>query len=451
MTDISKRLANLSPEQRELLLLKLKKDTGVVRRPGLSASQISQPLDLEAEAVLDPSIRPDAVPYQPVDKPSKIFMTGATGFLGAFLLQELLQKTQADVYCLVRAADADAGKQRIEKNLKHYSVWDDQFASRLIPVLGDLSQPLLGLDADKFQALAGQVDTIYHSAAVLNYVFPYAQMKGINVLGTQEVLRFASQVKRKPVHFVSSVAVFESSAYAGKTLTEDDCITETKGMFLGYSQTKWVSEKLVEIARDRGLPAVIYRPPFIGGDSQTGATNTDDFVCLMLKGCIQMGIMPDLDYMLDASPVDYISQAIVYLSGQPESLGKIFHLQQPKPIHLRQFIEWVCSFGYPLQVMPYPEWQQELKKRVNSPEHPLFTLLPFLFEKWSEEQLTIPDLYLQARRPHLSCQKTLEALEGSGITCPEPSEEVLNNYLSYFIESGFLTMEDLVNLSNSLA
>ncbi|NEO31150.1 MAG: NAD-dependent epimerase/dehydratase family protein [Symploca sp. SIO3C6] len=451
MTDLETRLAKLSPLKRQLLLLQLKKETGLVPRKSMSAIESPIALDLKAEAVLDPSICPEALlPYKPVTEPLYILLTGGTGFLGAFLIEELLQRTQADIYCLVRAADAVQGKKRLQQNLEKYKVWNDDFSSRIIPVLGDLSKPKFGLDAHKFQALAGKIDTVYHSAALLNYVYPYSAMKQINVLGTQEILRFACQVKLKPVHYVSSVAVFESSVYAGKVLTEEDCIDETEGMFLGYSQTKWVSEKLVEIARDRGLPVVIYRPPFIAGHSQTGVTNTDDFICLMFKGCIQMGIVPDLDYLLDASPVDYVSQAIVYLSRQKQSLGKVFHLQQPQPMHLRWFVDWVRSFGYPIQLVSYEQWQEYLKGYIRSPEHPLYTLLPFLFEKWSSEQLTIPELYLQKRRPKISCHQTLDALFGSGIVCPQPNSEVLDIYLSYFIESGFLSVDDLRNISKKM-
>ncbi|NER32407.1 MAG: polyketide synthase, partial [Symploca sp. SIO1C4] len=193
-----------------------------------------------------------------------------------------------------------------------------------------------------------------------------------------------------------------------------------------------------------------YRPPFIAGHSQTGVTNTDDFICLMFKGCIQMGIVPDLDYLLDASPVDYVSQAIVYLSRQKQSLGKVFHLQQPQPMHLRWFVDWVRSFGYPIQLVSYEQWQEYLKGYIRSPEHPLYTLLPFLFEKWSSEQLTIPELYLQKRRPKISCHQTLDALFGSGIVCPQPNSEVLDIYLSYFIESGFLSVDDLRNISKKM-
>lgn len=397
-------------------------------------------LNLAAEVVLDPAIHPGNAVATAVGEPKHIFLTGGTGFLGAFIIRELLHETEADIYCLVRAANLAEAKDKLQKNLQQYAIWDDKFNSRLIPVVGDLAQPSLGIDPEQFQILSSNIDTIYHSAALLNYVYPYSALKTANVLGTQEVLRLACQTKVKPVHYVSSVAVFESNAYAGQLVEEQDDFNHWEGIYLGYSQTKWVAEKLVKVARDRGLPVTIYRPPLIAGDSQTGICNTHDFINLMTKGCLQMGCFPDVDYMLDMSPVDYVSKAIVYLSRQKQSIGQAFHLQHPQPISLKDLVEWVRSFGYPIEMISYEEWQSKLINDVSSVENPLYTLRPFLLERWSDEQVTIPDLYLQARRPIISCHATLKALEGSGVACPPINSELLMTYTSYLVQTGFLTL-----------
>jgi len=399
-------------------------------------------VDLKAEAVLDSSIRPVTLSFQPVLEPERIFLTGGTGFLGAFLIEELLQQTQATIYCLVRAANVEEGKNKLIKNLQQYALWDDKFNSRIIPVVGDLSEPLLGIGAEQFQMLATNIDTIYHSAALLNYVYPYSALKAANVLGTQEILKLACQIKVKPVHYVSSVAVFESNAYAGKVVKEDDEFEHWEGIHLGYSQTKWVAEKLVKIAGDRGLPITIHRPPLIAGHSQTRISNTHDFICLMAKGCLQMGSFPEVDYMLDMSPVDYVSRAIVHLSRQKESIGKAFHLQHPQPVPLTVLVDWVRSFGYPVDVISYDAWQEKLINNVTSAENPLYTLRPFLLERRSEEQLTIPDLYLKARRPEISCEDTVNALAGSGVVCAPIDSKLFMTYTAYLIESGFLNLAE---------
>lgn len=431
---LSQRLAEESQDLESQV-----EDTGSTPRTNLSAVNTAT-LDLSAEAVLDPNIRPASTSFKFTSELDNVFLTGGTGFLGAFLIHELLQTTNADIYCLVRAANSEEGKRKLKKNLQQYSIWEEEFSPRIIAIPGDLSQPLLGISTEGFEMLAANLDAVYHSAATLNYVYPYSALKAANVLGTQEVIRLASAIKVKPLHYVSSVAVFESPAYAGKVVKEQDDFDHWEGIYLGYSQTKWVAEKLVKIARTRGLPVTIHRPPLIAGHSQTGVSNTHDFTNLMIKGCLEMGCFPDVDYMLDMSPVDYVSKAIVYLSRQKESIGKAFHLQHPEPVSLKMLVDWMRSFGFPIQLIPYDEWQALLIKNVISQENPLYTLRPFLLERWSQEGLTIPDLYLQAQRPTISCQETVEALAESSIICPPIDSTLFMTYSSYLISSGFLNV-----------
>ncbi|NRB05989.1 MAG: thioester reductase domain-containing protein [Richelia sp.] len=412
--------------------------TGVTQTQAESTILKPETLDLSAEVVLEPAIRPPSQSFRFAGKVDNIFLTGGTGFLGAFIIHELLQQTSADIYCLVRADDINPGKQKLQNNLESYALWEEEYEPRIIPVLGDLSLPYLGISTEGFEMLAANVDSIYHSGAMLNYVYPYPALKAPNVLGTQEVLRMASLFKLKPVHYISSVAVFESSAYAGKLVKEDDDFQHWEGIFLGYSQTKWVGEKLVKLASDRGIPVTIHRPPLIAGDSRTGVCNTDDFINLVIKGCIQMGCFPDVDYMLDASPVDYVSKAIVYLSQQEDSIGKAFHLQHPQPEPLSHLVDWIGSVGFPVEKIPYEEWQARLINNLSSADNPLYTLRPFLLERWSDEQITIPDLYLQSRRPKISCEETLNALAGSGIVCPPLDSQLLMTYSAFLIQNGFL-------------
>ena len=392
-------------------------------------------LNLNDEAVLDESIYPDAANAHPTELAS-IFLTGATGFLGAFLLHELLEQTEANIYCLVRAADAGLGMRKIQNNLESYFLWKEQYRARITPVLGDLSQPKLGLSAEQFDKMASLIDVIYHNGAVLNFVYPYSTLKTTNVLGTQEILRLACQFKVKPLHYVSTDAVFDSSGYYGTQVKETEPIIHTDGIDLGYTQSKWVAEKLVTIARNRGLPVAIYRPPLIAGDSQTGIWNTDDFTCRFIKGCIQLGSIPNMNCGLTLVPVDYVSRAIVYLSQQKESLGNAFHLNNPNYSSWNKVAKWIDSFGYPVRQVSYEEWEAELIKTASSGNNALSGLLPFFLRRWSEEQLTFAGL--GQRRVKLNCQETVAKLAGTSIVCPRVDSKLLNTYFSYFIRSGFM-------------
>ncbi|MFL5663945.1 MAG: SDR family oxidoreductase, partial [Ktedonobacteraceae bacterium] len=140
-------------------------------------------VDLRAEAVLDPALRPES--QMPESQEVRhIFLTGASGFLGAFLLSELLEATDAEVSCLVRASSAEAGQQKLQKNLENFGIWRPELANRIRVIPGDLSLAALGLSPQQFEALAEQIDVIYHVGALVNWVYPYSVLKGPNVLGT---------------------------------------------------------------------------------------------------------------------------------------------------------------------------------------------------------------------------------------------------------------------------
>ncbi len=413
----------------------------LTRRAGPAATAPS--IDFKAEAVLDPAIRPPAVPPLPAPPahPASILLTGATGFLGAFLLYELLQQTSAHIYCLVRAADAEAGRQKIYRNFETYLLHHPHLTTRVIPVVGDLAQPYLGLSTSEFQHLAGQLDAIYHNGAVVNFVYPYHKLKPANVLGTQEVLRLATRLKAIPVHYVSTISVFDSLGYLQKQLIrEQDEVGHSDSLLFGYAQSKWVAEKLVVAARERGLPVSIYRPGTVVGHSQTGAWNTDDYLCRFIKGCIQLGEMPDLDEITRLTPVDFVSRAIIYLSLRSQSWGQVFHTLTPHRLPLGRLAEWLAAFGYPVQQTPYKQWLNLLMKQVgHSTENALYSLLPFYIERApGEAMLTMPELFTQERAPEFGSENLTNALAGSDLTCPVVDAERFGVYLSYFIRRGFL-------------
>jgi thioester reductase-like protein len=175
----------------------------------------------------------------------------------------------------------------------------------------------------------------------------------------------ACQGKVKPVHYISTSAVFSTIGYFTglKVNREEDDIAHSESYLysdMSYSQSKWVAEKLVWIAKSRGLPVTIFRPGFVLGHSQTGVSNLNDFMARLIKGCIQMGSFPDLDTTEYFIPVDYASRAIVHLSRKKESQGKAFHVVNPQHIPLVDFFELIRSFGYPMKKLPYTRWKDEL-------------------------------------------------------------------------------------------
>jgi myxalamid-type nonribosomal peptide synthetase MxaA len=390
-------------------------------------------LDLAAEARLADDVRPaPGAHVHSVRHPQHIFLTGATGFVGAFLLAELLQTTQASVFCLVRAASADEGLQRIRDAMAEYGIWDPALAERVIPVPGTLNRPRLGLSRPQWQHLAAISDVIYHCGAEVNFLRKYHALKPANVLGTEEVLRLACEGSVKPVHFVSTIYVFSRFSYPpGTEFYEDMEPVHDLNYTFGYTQSKWVSEQLVMEAGRRGVPVYVYRLGRVAGHSKTGACQTYDFVWQVTKVGIEMAAAPILDMTLDVTPVDYVVTALAHLSRQPELAGRAFHLLSPKQITEAEFVGWLERYGYQGERLTFSEWCQRVVRRAAElSDRTAGALAPFLSG-------TLP----LDRMPsaHFDQANVERGLANSAISCPPMSEELLRTYLEYFTDSGYLS------------
>lgn len=388
-------------------------------------------LNLQTEAVLNPSIQFNNPLSKNLKAPKSIFLTGATGFLGAYLLEELLQKTTADIYCLIRSSDVVSGQNRIKKHLQLYSLWQEKLSSRIIPVVGDLAQPLFGLTKEHFHELANQIDIIYHNGAWVNSACPYSTLKPTNVLGTQEVLYLASLSQTKPVHFISTVGIFFNSAFNPLQPVKEADIPELLTLTGGYRQSKWVAEQLVMTAQSRGLPACIYRPSRIMGHSQTGInSNFQDALCILLKGCINLKKFPIIETDLNLVPVDYVSQSVVHLSLLDKYSNQTFHLTNSQQINWHDWFDVIDSFGYPLQKVSYDDFLVTIRDYATKyPHDNLYSSLLLLLDS--------SDTFLTKKKPEFDTHYTLAGLAGTSIICPLVDKKLITIYLKYFHNSGY--------------
>jgi thioester reductase-like protein len=435
MNPTVKGLASLSPAAKRMLLAKL-----LWQKAGKALHNVDRlavnVTTLSDEVRLDRAITPGTQSAELTDRPRHILLTGATGFLGSFLLRELLDRTAAEVHCLVRAKSIEAGRVRLRQTLQTYSLWHDGLEGRIVPVPGDLGEPTLGVSAAVSADLAATIDVIYHSGAFVNWIFPYERLKAPNVLGTEEILRLATRVRIKPVHFVSSLGVFPLLNPSGEVtvIREEDTLDHSGSLYGGYLQSKWVADKLVMEARSRGLPISIYRPGLITGHSETGAWNTGDFMSRMLKSWIELQGAPEFAYdETDMTPVDYISKAIVHLSGRRDAIGKTFHIANHRRVQLGALADWMRGFGYPLRRVPYDSWVTELLGRATSREDAVSSLVPLFSLSITGEASSI-----MKSLPQFDCENTLAGLEGTAIQCSPIDDRVLGNYFSRFISDGFV-------------
>ncbi|MCA9952499.1 MAG: thioester reductase domain-containing protein, partial [Anaerolineales bacterium] len=388
--------------------------------------------DLQNEVQLDTYIQPGNLPFADITNPKHILLTGATGFVGAYILRDLMHATGAIVHCLVRAADTEAALRRVIANLNRYDLWQPAFTDRLVVITGDLTQPKLGLPATQFKRLAAEIDVIIHNGALVNFIYSYEQHKMANVHSVQTLLQLATQARLKALHFVSTLSVFHAGQHNDdQVFYEDDDLDHIEAPFGGYAQSKWVAEKILLLAKSRGIPVAIYRPGLVSGDSHTGAWNSDDMMSTMSQACIALGAVPDLDVQVDLVPVDYVSAAIVHLSRQADSLGRIFNLSNPNTSAFNDVLAWMKTAGLPLRVVPFEQWRQLLIDLATQfggiHANPFLPLI---------DEVTAEQIFM----PTFDCANTLAGLSTSGIQCPAVTPQLLQTYLDYFRRIGFIQL-----------
>jgi amino acid adenylation domain-containing protein/thioester reductase-like protein len=391
---------------------------------------------LDADGILDDAVRPDGLPEADWSAPKRVFLTGATGYLGLHLLEQVLRRTTADVVCLCRARDEEHAHRRLREGLDLYEIEIDDQLHRVHCVVGDLGEPRLGLTGDQWTELAATVDVIYHSGALVNFVYPYSALKAPNVGGTQRVLELACDTRLKAVHHISTIDTLLATHSPRPFLENDAPLRSAVGVPAGYTGSKWVAEKVVDEARRRGIPVTIFRPGLILGHTRNGATQSIDYLLVALRGFLPMRILPDYPRIFDVVPVDYVAGAIVHISRRPEALGGFFHLFNPAPVPLRTFCGWIRNYGYEFDIVPFEESRR--RALAVGPGHLLYPLVPLIKDAVAEPHRALDPLHLDEVEPERECAQTLRMLADGDLVCPPTTEADAHAVLDYLVRTDFM-------------
>lgn len=383
----------------------------------------------------------------------RILLTGGTGFLGAYLLCELLQTFDAEIYCLVRCRSVEEGRERLLRNLTKYRLNPRGLDERIRIIPGDLGKPFLGLSESDFRSLACEIDVIYHNGAWVNFLAGYHKLFPTNVFGTHEIIRLACEGGLIPLHYISSTGVFgtpgNESVRIGRLYEHDDIHIGLETSHIGYVQTKWVAEKMVWLAKERGLPVGIFRCGMVMGDSRDGRTNVRDFPSLLIKTCIELEAVYRLHKLDNFIPVDVASRAIVHISRQPRIFDRVFHVVNPHHFEFAKLWEYVRSLGYRLEELAYEEWLERLSRQSGGPESSaIFPLLGLFVDKLPRFGRTVIELF--EGQPVFDASNFLEALSGSDIVCPPVDRQLVATWISYYRERGFIPEPPASECSASL-
>jgi thioester reductase-like protein len=400
-------------------------------------------VDFAAESVLEVPIAREPAASPRWRDPEHVLLTGATGFLGIYLLRELLTTTGATVHCLVRAGDRDLAMERIRTNALRY-LRDDlarfQAAGRIVAHAGDLAEPFLGLPEAEFDTLARTVDVIHHPGGQVNFIYPYSHLRASNVHGTREIIRLAARYRNVPVHYVSTMAVIAGFGTAGvRRVTESTPAGHADHLSVGYVESKWVAEALLREAAERGLPVAIYRAADISGDRATGAWNTATEMCAMKRFIVDTGVAPIAALPLDYTPVDTFAAAVSHIAARGLPAGEVYHLTNPAKVTIADLSDRFRAHGFAVRDVPWNEWLDRLVTvAVEQPDHPMTPFAPLFVDRCATGAMSVAEMYLETTFPEFTRSNVDNALRGSGIEIPPVDAAMLDRYIGYLMSVGFL-------------
>ncbi|KAH8693797.1 hypothetical protein BGW36DRAFT_361636 [Talaromyces proteolyticus] len=330
----------------------------------------------------------DCIPDWQCECEGRVFMTGSTGFIGAFLLVELLSMPQINtVTCLVRAKDQETALHRIRSTLKKYKLdINDEAEAKILALPGDVSQPDLGLGWQRYDDFAIWASVVFHLAAQVSYVQPYSTHRASNVLGTLNVIRFANSGRIKGLHYASSISAYGPTGIvtgANYIPENEKPVAHSAALSYdtGYAQSQFAAEGIAWNAIEKGIPLTIYRPGFVLGHSKTGMLNPDDFFGRIVRSCMDMGIYPVLPRQReDFVPVDFVVRALLHVASDRGSHGHAYNLVNPSPappIDLNSTFEMINSLLQKsvMRGVPYSDWLSQANHDRLQP------LIPMLEEK----------------------------------------------------------------------
>ena len=342
------------------------------------------------------------------------FVTGATGFLGRFLVDKLL-KRKGSIHVLVRKGS--------EKKLDAIATkmgWDRR---RIIVVSGDLSKPKLGLAAAQIKALNGKVAHFFHLAAIYDLSADAESQKIANVEGTRHAIELAQAIKAGCFHHTSSIAA--AGLYPG--VFREDMFDEAEGLSDPYFRTKHDSEGLVR--HECRIPYRIYRPGAVVGHSKTGEIDKIDgpyYLFTLIKKIRQTlpQWMPTLGIeggRLNLVPVDFVVDAMDHIAHKRGLDGHTFHLVDPDPQRIGEVLNVFCRAAHA------PEMTLRLDARmlavVPSTVRSMALNLPPVkrITGMLLKDLRIPPavLGLLTYPTRFDCRETERALKGTKITVPD--------------------------------
>lgn len=348
-------------------------------------TQTPEFVDYASEAHLADDIKPQSeVMYSLWEMQDKvsIFLTGATGFVGAYIFYELANKEKTHIYFLSRAATPQSAIESLEFSLSKYGLWKQEFKDKITPVLGDIALPKLGFDEQQYNMLSNEIDIIIHSAAAVEHLASYEQLKTQNVLATEEILRLAcTGKKQKFVNYCSTGTVFSpfsgSDVYNEQSSIENEVHMKSQG----YSASKWIADSLCQKARDRGIYCNVFRLGLVLPSITCENQLQNNWFINLLITYLNLKCFPKIldDVQIPAILISDVATSVATIVSNPKLGNKNIHLWYGECLSFYELNSLLQNYfncsGISMQhwLTRYIEFQED--KRNKLPLVPIFEVL----------------------------------------------------------------------------
>lgn len=367
----------------------------------------------------------NTVNYEDKPRIKNVLLLGSTGFLGAHLLNQLMN-CNVRIYCIIRGTAQQTSLMRLKEHYQFYFPEEqiEPLFKKVIVLDGDISFPNFKLSENEYNKLTIEVDTIINAAANVNHVAQKENLSSVNVDGTKNLITLCAIGRVKTLHHVSTVGV--KGLYKEQHIIFDETMLHVDQIHTEeYSKSKYEAELIIHQYIQQGGQANIYRVGTIGPHYCTGSFQKNieqHFFSRYINSTIQLGIAGYWhDKILDITPVDSLATSIVLLLFNSQLINKTFHLVSPDTISYYELIQFLQNCGYPVRVID----NQEFKNKVFSLTH----------SDQMEQALTgIIQLLDSYESPHnlLSCESTINILASLNYHYPK----LTSAYLSQFIQHG---------------
>ncbi|VVO96199.1 Linear gramicidin synthase subunit D [Pseudomonas fluorescens] len=384
-------------------------------------------LSAQAMADAERALEIEPLPISRMGDVHKVIVTGANSFVGVHIVEALLGWGASEVACLVRDGGGQTAAQRFAESLRENRL-EHLDLRRVRVYAADITRPQLGLDDDDYQRLDREFGALVHNAANVNHVLDYESLAADNVEPIFALLRLCEGQSKKVFNFVSTLSASSTVDDAGRVLELPAAPTPPIYIRNGYNLSKWVGERILERARERGVRVNLYRPGNISFNSLSGVCQPHkNRLMLMLKGSIQLGQVPAFALNFDLMPVDFLARFIAFHASRYSPERAVFNLHNPEPLSWDAYVASFRETGSEFALVSVADWQQQLG-RVDA-DNALFGVLGFYLNGFEED---IGDISLIG---HANAQAGVQQM---GAHYPQKSPALLRRGCDYLKEINFI-------------